>query len=304
MLAAVPGTIAAQEALLKAQVPTTASLKRSVAKLTVVYSGPPRFAAIPGTTMLYAVNTNTYVLQIKSAFYACEGGAWFVAPSAAGPWLLADSVPAVVYTIPATSPIYPVTYVRIYAVTPAVVTFGFTAGYTLGYVSSGVLAYGTGYYYPPVIVPGPVPIYYPYPYTYAGAVWYNPSTGAWARGGAVYGPYGGAAKGGSYYNPSTGAWAHGARGLRTLWRCRCLVCIQPKYRQLCARQRFVGQRQRHCKRGLLQCAHRGIRLDEPKRQSLRALGLEHILRPESDGEHAKPGRCKRARGQFRFLHWC
>jgi hypothetical protein len=210
VLAAVPGTIAAQEAVLKAQVPTTASLKRSVAKITVVYSGPPRFAPVEGTTMLYAVNTNTYVLQVKSGFYACEGGAWFVAPSAMGPWALADAVPAVVYTIPAASPVYPVTYVRIYAVTPAVVTFGFTAGYTLGYVSSGVLVYGTGFYYPPVIIAGPIPIYYPYPYTYAGSVWYNPTTGAWARGGVVYGPYGGAARGGSYYNPASGAWAHGA----------------------------------------------------------------------------------------------
>ena len=62
----------------------------------------------------------------------------------------------------------------------------------MGYVSAGVLVYGTGYYYPPVIMPGPMPIYYPYPYTYAGSVWYNPSTGAWARGGTIYGPYGGA----------------------------------------------------------------------------------------------------------------
>jgi hypothetical protein len=68
------------------------------------------------------------------------------------------------------------------------------------------MVYGTGYYYPPVVIPGPVPIYYPYPYTYAGNVWYNSSTGAWARGGTIYGPYG-AASGGRYYNPYTGGWA-------------------------------------------------------------------------------------------------
>jgi hypothetical protein len=209
VLASVPGTIAAQEALLRAQIPATASLNRETAKLTVVYSGAPRFVPIPGTTMLYAVNTNTYVLQMNAIYYACEAGAWFVAPSPSGPWMLADSVPAVVYTIPPTSPLYPVTYVRVYAVTPTVVTFGFTSGYLLGYVSSGVLVYGTGYYYPPVILAGPIPIYYPYPYTYAGAVWYNSSTGAWARGGTVYGPYG-AVSAGTYYNPSNGAWAHGA----------------------------------------------------------------------------------------------
>jgi hypothetical protein len=209
VLASVPGTIAAQEAVLAAQIPQTATLKREAAKLTVVYSGPPHFVPLSGTTMLYAVNTNTYVLQVNTSYYVCEAGAWFFAPSPTGPWVLAETVPTVIYTIPASSPLYPVTYVHVYAATPSSITFGFTAGYTLGYVSSGVLVYGTGYYYPPVIIPGPVPIYYPYPYTYAGAVWYNPSTGAWARGGAVYGPAGGVAKGGTYYNPSTGAWAQG-----------------------------------------------------------------------------------------------
>lgn len=209
ILASVPGTVAAQEALLKAQIPTTATINRSTAKLTVVYSGPPRFVPLSGTSMLYAVNTNSYVLQIGTAFYACEGGAWFVAATPTGPWVLADSIPAAVRSIPPTSPLYSITYVQVYAVTPVAVTYGFTAGYTLGYVSYGVLVYGTGYYYPPVIIAGPVPIFYPYPYTYAGAVWYNPASGAWARGGTIYGPYGGVAKGGSYYNPNTGAWARG-----------------------------------------------------------------------------------------------
>ncbi len=210
ILALVPGTVAAQEALLKAQIPTTATFQRSAAKLTVIYSGPPHFVPITGTTMLYAVNTNAYVLQIGTGYYACEGGAWFVSATPLGPWLLADSVPAVVHTIPPASPMYHVTYVQVYAVTPVAVTYGFTSGYTLGYVSYGVLVYGTGYYYPPVIIAGPVPIFYPYPYTYAGAVWYNASSGVWARGGIVYGPYGGAVAGASYYNPNTGAYAHGA----------------------------------------------------------------------------------------------
>jgi hypothetical protein len=210
ILASVPGTVAAQEAVLKAQIPTTATLQRSAVKFTVVYSGAPRFVVLPGTTLLYAANTSSYVLKIGPDYYACEGGAWFVAAAATGPWLLADSIPAVIHTIPPASPLYPVTYVQVYAVTPTAVTFGYTAGYTLGYVSYGVLVFGTGYYYPPVIIPGVVPIYYPYPYTYAGGVWYNTSTGAWARGGTVYGPYGGAVTAGSYYNPSTGAWAHGA----------------------------------------------------------------------------------------------
>jgi hypothetical protein len=208
VLASVPGTVAAQEAVLKAQIPTTATLKRSAAKLTVVYAGPPSFQPIPGTTILHAVNTGTVVLKIGDQFYACENGAWFVAASPTGPWQLADNIPPAIKTIPPSSPLYNVTYVQIYGATPTTVTYGYTAGYVMGFVSAGVLVYGTGYYYLPVIVPGPVPIYYPYPYTYAGAVYYNTANGAWARGGTVYGPYG-AATGGRYYNSATGAWAQG-----------------------------------------------------------------------------------------------
>jgi hypothetical protein len=209
VLAAVPGTVQAQEAVLKAQIPTTASLQRGSAKPTVAYSGPPHFVPIPGTQVQYAVNTNAQVLKIGAKYYACDKAAWFVATTPTGPWVLADSLPPEIRTIPPTSPMYNVTYVQVYGATTATVTYGYTAGYMMGFVSSGVLVYGTGYYYPPVVVPGPVPIFYPYPYTYASNVWYNPSTGAWARGGTVYGPYGGAATGGRYYNPSTGAWAQG-----------------------------------------------------------------------------------------------
>jgi hypothetical protein len=208
VLAAVPGTVAAQEAVLKAQIPTTATLKRDAAQPTVVYAGPPQFAPVPGTAIQHAVNTQAVVLEIGGRYFACESGAWFVAAAPSGPWALADSIPPEIKTIPPSSPLYNVTYVQVYAATPTTVTYGYTAGYLMGFVSAGVLVYGTGYYYPPVIVPGRVPAYYPYPYSYGAGVYYNPSNGAWARGGTIYGPYG-AASGARAYNPSTGAWARG-----------------------------------------------------------------------------------------------
>ena len=209
MLASVPGTVAAQEALLKAQIPTTATIKRSAAKLTVVYSGPPRFVPLPGTTMLYAVNTNSYVLQIGTAFYACEGGAWFVAATPTGPWLLADSVPAVIRTIPPTSPLYTVTYVQVYAVNArrGDLRIHRRLHARLRELRSARLRYRL--------------LLSARDHCRAGADLLSlsvhlcrrslvqPQSGAWARGGIVYGPYGGVATGGSYYNPSTGAWAHG-----------------------------------------------------------------------------------------------
>lgn len=211
VLVSVPGTPQAHEAALQAQVPTEGTLARNSAKIEVVYSGgEPKFVPIAGTPMFYAVNTQYDVIRIGDKYYVCHQGAWFVAPSPTGIWVLADTIPAVIYTIPASSPVYRVTYVRVYETTPTTVTFGYTSGYMMGYVSAGVVVYGTGYYYPPYIWPAPIPIYYPYPYTFSGATWYNTSTGAWARGGTVYGPYGGAVSGGTAYNPNTGAWAHGA----------------------------------------------------------------------------------------------
>lgn len=208
VLASVPGTAQAQEALIQARIPQQATLSSSTARLDVVYAGPPKFEPIPGTTMAYAVNTSFNVVQAENSYYACHQGAWFVAASPLGAWTLAGSVPDAIYTIPPSSPLYPCTYVRVYASTPTTVTYGYTAGYTLGYISAGVMVYGTGFYYPPVIYPGLVPIYYPYPVSYAGATYYNSATGAWARGGAIYGSYYGAA-GGTAYNPATGAWARG-----------------------------------------------------------------------------------------------
>ncbi len=210
VLASVPGTSQAQLAVLKAQIPQQATLKRADAKLTVSFAGTPEFRPIPGTDLAYAVNTAFEVIETGGKYYVCYQGAWFVGATPNGPWALADSVPAAVHSIPPSSPLYNVSYVNIYGATAETVTYGYTAGYTMGYVAAGVMVYGTGYYYPPYVVPGVVPVYYPYPYSYAGSVWYNPASGAWARGGTVYGPYGGALTAGGAYNPATGAWAHGA----------------------------------------------------------------------------------------------
>jgi hypothetical protein len=209
VLASVPGTPQAQEAVMQAQVPRQGTLTRSTVSVTVTYAGDPLFKPIPATTLTYAVNTPYQVISVNGKYYVCYQAAWFVGPGPNGPWVLADAIPAEIYTIPPDNPLYNVTYVTVYSSTPTTVTYGYTTGYTLGYVSAGVVVYGTGYYYPPYYYPAPIPVFYPYPYSYAGATWYNPTTGAWARGGTIYGPYGGAASGARYYNPTTGSWAKG-----------------------------------------------------------------------------------------------
>lgn len=208
--ASVPGTPEAKEALMVAAIPTRATIARSQAKLDVTYTGNPVFMAIGGTALHYAANASTTVIRVSDvSFYACEKGVWFSAPTASGPWQVADSVPAVIYTIPPSAPVHNVTYVKVESATPSAVVVSFTAGYMFGYVSSGILVWGTGYYYPPYWVPGVVvPIYYPRPYTWGAAVWYSPVTNSYFRGGAVYGPYGGIGAG-AVYNPATGAYGRG-----------------------------------------------------------------------------------------------
>jgi hypothetical protein len=208
VLASVPGTPEAREAVLQAQIPRKAVLNKSEAKLNVWYNGEPELRTIPGTSLAYAVNTQSVVIRVGKKYYACQDGAWFVADSPTGPWKLADSVPAAIYTIPPSSPVYNATYVRVYDSTPEVVEYGYTAGYLGCYIEDGAMVYGTGYYYPPYLWPGRHPIFWPRPYSYGFRAYYNPYTGAFARGGVVYGPYRGLGRG-AVYNPSTGAYARG-----------------------------------------------------------------------------------------------
>jgi hypothetical protein len=171
VLVSIPGTPMAQEAVIANSIPQTATINRQEAKLTVEYVGGPSFVTIPGTSLQYAVNTETPVIMLSAkSYYACQNGAWFVAPSALGPWTVATTVPAVIYTIPTTCPIHYVTYAYVYGFTPLVVYVGYTPGY-MGtvVVPGGVVVYGTGYYYPPVVV-GTTYVSYPPTYGYGASM--------------------------------------------------------------------------------------------------------------------------------------
>ena len=105
-----------------------------------------------------------------------HNGVWFAASSVQGPWAVATALPAVIYSIPPSSPLYYVTYVQIYAVTPQAVVAGYTPGY-LGTVATpdGVVVYGTGYTYVPYI--GPTVWYSsPVTYGYAASLTWTPWT--------------------------------------------------------------------------------------------------------------------------------
>ncbi|MFZ4775889.1 MAG: carbohydrate-binding family V/XII [Terrimicrobiaceae bacterium] len=152
VLASVAGTPQAGEAAISSTIPQTASIPRTTAT-TVTYDGDPVFAPIKGTSLSYATNTGTPVIQVSAdAVYAVINGVWFVATSAAGPWTVADDVPDVIYTIPPSSPVFYATNVFVYGSTPDVVYTGYTPGYFGPCLSpEGVVVFGTGFWYPPYI---------------------------------------------------------------------------------------------------------------------------------------------------------
>jgi hypothetical protein len=177
VLASVSGTPQAKEAVIADAIPQTATIPRKDGPtFTPAMDGDPHYKPIAGTTMRYVVNSPTPIIRLADGtYYALQAGVWFTAKGLDGPWAVADEVPAEIYTIPPSSPLYFVTFVRVYGSTPDVVYVGYTPGY-LGTVVApdGTVVYGTGYVYEPWIGTA----YYPPPATYGVQAQpvYNPAT--------------------------------------------------------------------------------------------------------------------------------
>jgi hypothetical protein len=232
VLASVPGTQQAAEAVLLAQVPQTAHVNRREVKApAVIYQGDPQYQAIEGTQLQRAVNTDKDIIKVGDMYYMCFEGIWFMASNPQGPWTIASNVPGEIYEIPANSQAHNVTYVKIEEDEDPDddwVEFAAYAGYTGMMIGWGCAVWGTGWYYPPYYwYGGYYPIYYPYWRTYGYGSWYNPYTGRYGTAGRIYGPYGGVGFG-ARYNPSTGTYARGAfaygpfgaRGAAEAWNSR------------------------------------------------------------------------------------
>lgn len=219
VLASVPGTEEAKDAVVLARVPTTVLVNASeaAAQARVTYYGEPKFEPIQGTTLYYAVNTQDKVIRVGSTYYLCLQGIWFTSPVAVGPWVTATAIPPVIYEIPPSSPVYNVTYVTQTVVAgnvQASYTSGYLGGFIVGTAVGAILCGGTGYYYPPYfgpVVVGAYPAYVPYAGTYGvySAASYTTAHGAYGISSTVYGPNGSASSF-SQYNPYTGSYARGA----------------------------------------------------------------------------------------------
>jgi hypothetical protein len=211
VLASVPGTDEAIEAVLLAQIPQTARVSKKQLKAPdVQYQGDPQFQPIEQTKVSRAVNTDKDIIKVGDLYYMCFDGVWFMSRSSNGPWEVTGSVPKEIYEIPVSSPSHNVTYVTVVEDHDDDVVFAATAAYTGMMVAWGCAVWGTGWYYPPYVYYGGFyPAYFPYYPTYGYRASYNPWTGAYSRGAFAYGPYGGAGIG-ARYNPRTGTYARGA----------------------------------------------------------------------------------------------
>lgn len=219
VLASIPGTVEASDAVLLAEIPTSAIITKSEAeaKVKVTYDGgKATFKPIEGTEMQYATNTQEKVIKYSDAYYLCFQAVWFTSGSPDGPWKVASVVPQVIYTIPPSSPVYNVVYVKQTETSETTVQSDVAAGYfgafIIGVGVAACIAYGTGWFYPPYFYRGPgmlYPFYRPYPCTYGAGFVYNPWTGGFMGGRRVYGPYG-AAGTSAWFNPATGRYGRAA----------------------------------------------------------------------------------------------
>ena len=232
VLASVPGTRQAAEAILLAQIPETARVNiKTLQGPEVSYQGDPKFEPEPGATQIQsAVNTDKDIFKIGDKYYMCYNGVWFSSKGPTGPWEVETNVPKEIYQIPASSSHHHVTYVTVEDDDDSDewATFAVVAGYTGMMIAWGCVVWGSGWYYPPYVgYGGFYPAYYPRYGAYGYSAWYNPWTGGYGRGVAAYGPYGGAGAG-ARYNPRTGTYARGAsawgpygsRGVAEAWNPR------------------------------------------------------------------------------------
>ncbi|MEI8054313.1 MAG: hypothetical protein WCH52_11300 [Bacteroidota bacterium] len=175
VLSSISGTPEAEEAIIEAEIPQTAKVKRSDATVKVEYDGDPQFESIEGCMLRLAINANLTVLQDgETNFFALDNGIWFLSSSAKGPWKVADTRPRDIEKISVKSAAYNSKFVYIYESDADYVTVGYTGGYLGNYVQGDpVVIYGTGYYYTPWYGA----VYYPRPCTWGYGFSYNPWTG-------------------------------------------------------------------------------------------------------------------------------
>ncbi|WP_413581034.1 hypothetical protein [Bdellovibrio sp. HCB288] len=172
VLVSVPGTPQAKESLITSSIPQTAQVARSLKPKELKCDGAVKWQKISSSSLQYAENCNTPLIMVNpQLYYIVQDGVWFNSSKESGPWEVSIAVPDQIYQIPSSSPLYYVTYVKIYSTSADHVVVGFTPGYHGTFVSAdGTVVYGTGYSYAPYAT---ATAWYPPPETYGFGVGYG-----------------------------------------------------------------------------------------------------------------------------------
>jgi hypothetical protein len=179
ILASVAGTDQAEDAVADAEIPQTSAIQRGDRSFQATYDGNPEFAAIEGTDLQYAMNTDAEVILADGRYYACDQGVWYISDYPEGPWSVSDTRPLGLENIPPSCPVYDARYVYIYDSTPDVVYEGYLPGYLGCYPYYGTVVYGTGYRYD---ARQRRDHYYPRRSTWGFHARYNPWLSRWSFG--------------------------------------------------------------------------------------------------------------------------
>jgi len=151
VLASVPGTAQAQQAVAEAAKPQRAVINTDAGSdMEVPYVGEPSFVPIEATDLRRAENSPFQVIMHNNFYYLCTEGAWYSSTAPTGPWRAATEIPEAIYTIPPTDPAYNVTFVRVepFDDSSNEVAYTSTSGYYSRYYTGSTMVYGTGWYYP------------------------------------------------------------------------------------------------------------------------------------------------------------
>jgi hypothetical protein len=96
VLANVPGTAEAEEAVVPNSIAQTATvnLRSTTLSPASIFDGAPQRKPIGGTSLHYLPNSSVPVIMVNAhSYYAVQAGVWFVATTPPGPWAVAATAP-------------------------------------------------------------------------------------------------------------------------------------------------------------------------------------------------------------------
>jgi hypothetical protein len=146
----------------------------------ILYEGKPSFVPVEGTDVKMAVNSDDEIFQAENMYWACTKGIWMKSKEAASGWAPATEIPKALTTLPESSGVFQVRFVRpLGARENEGPSFAAAGGYAGVFVVNGTTVHGTGVTKRGVlraIEPGQAN-WYPYPKTHGENRWYDPWAG-------------------------------------------------------------------------------------------------------------------------------